>query len=103
MKQRYYVETQRDDGSWVKFTKGSFDDIEAVRVHLGNIKAWALSLGQDPERARIHEMTEDERKAEIIAGSRAALDTYLMTLPIEALEAAVERARPEPIDKNAFR
>jgi hypothetical protein len=63
----FHVETKRADGSWKSFTENPLEGEEAAKVHLDEVQRHLRANGLDPECARLHELTEEERLQETVA------------------------------------
>jgi hypothetical protein len=81
---RYYVETRRGDGTWVRFTIGLMSEAEG-EDHLAMMQAWATKEGQDPERARLRRLNDKEYKQEILTEYREKFAEFLASMPLSVV------------------
>ena len=67
----FLIETLSAGGVWGAFTVEPFESRAAADAHLAIIRQYLKSRGLEPERARVHELTEKEQlEARIEAGLR---------------------------------
>lgn len=96
----FHVETLRNDGVWHTFTTEVLEGQDAADRHLASIKEFALTHKQDPEKVRLHRLTEAEYKNHLIVKHPAVMRTLLERFSLVEIEVAIAAAR-SPKEKLA--
>jgi len=52
----YHIETQKQDGTWVRFTLDPLPGLEAAEAHLVQVRHFMVERGESPERVRLREV-----------------------------------------------
>lgn len=95
----YRIETRRPDGTWQNFSDDMERPAAEAQDHLGRVRAFAKERGVPPDDARLHELTDEERKNYLLANHPEAFDAYVKALSVDALEAIV-RAHERGLGRN---
>lgn len=81
---RYYVETLRGNGQWVRFTKGLLSEAEG-ESHLAMMSVDPIDDEVEPRRFRLRRLNDEEFKREILTEYRERFESYLVQKPLSEL------------------
>jgi hypothetical protein len=90
----FHVETQLPDGTWQMFTAEPLEGRAAADEHLGKIREFAIEQKQDPERARLRELTPQDILQKLTQREKDDLiSKYIESMPPGEFWRQVQNAR----------
>lgn len=90
---RYYIETRALDGIWRRFSRNAGATREDAEKHAAEVRAAGGERGakgdDQGDVVRVHELTDDELKRDLVSDNREAFDEYLAGMGLDTLESIV--------------
>lgn len=94
----YYVETVQAGDEWGQFSEPIVGE-KAAQEHLERVREFAVKVGYDPARVRLHSMTEREVKEHLVKKYNTTFYDYVLSLPLPQIRAIVAEARARRFEK----